>query len=85
MQAKEDEVGLYQTVRITPLRIPSPSDSLHGEEAIPLLWQDVAKADLKRAPAKTFARALSKRYRDNLNKLIATAESAPIPNISKPK
>ena len=57
----------------------------HGEDAIPLLWQDVAKADLKRAAAKTFARALSKRYGDNLNKLVATAESAPLPSISKPK
>lgn len=51
----------------------------HGEEAIPLLWQDVSKTDLKRASAKTFAKALTERYNDNLTKLIRVAEKSKIP------
>lgn len=56
----------------------------HGEDAIGLLWQDVAETDLKRSSAKTFETALRKRYRENLNAVVKQAENSPLPAVNQP-
>lgn len=56
----------------------------HGEDALRLLWQDVAQTPMAKASAKTFARAYQKRYGQKLSKLITAAERNPIPAAPSP-
>lgn len=51
----------------------------HGETALGQLWSDVARTPLKKVSAKTFATAYRKRFKANLDELIAVAEKTPIP------
>jgi hypothetical protein len=51
----------------------------HGDQALGLLWGDVAKTDRKKVTADTFAKAYRKRYKGNLAALIKAAEDNPIP------
>jgi hypothetical protein len=51
----------------------------HGDDALFQLWTDVARTPKKKVAAKTFATAYRKRFKVDLDTLIAEAEKLPIP------
>ncbi len=55
----------------------------YGEDALALLWRDMADDGVDKASVRAFARAFKRRYDGNLNKLIREAEKAPITQVSR--
>jgi hypothetical protein len=55
-----------------------------GDDALALLWSDVARTPRKKVTAKTFASAYRKRFKADLGPLIAAAEKTPVPSMAPP-